>query len=110
MIEEFQGLQTHLNLMTDLAGSLVRMLSTMSSGRSFFLRRRIGGSVACDIFSTVELIHRDELREIEGLAFVFFFFPFELVILFFRHVRFMFSIFWAHFCAPRPKALCSEVT
>ena len=75
MIEEFQGLQTHLNLMTDLAGSLVRMLSTMSSGRSFFLRRRIGGSVACDIFSTVELIHRDELREIEGLAFVFFFFP-----------------------------------
>ena len=46
-----------------------------------------------------------------GLAFVFFFFsPFELVILFFRHVRFMFSIFWAHFCAPRPKALCSEIT
>ena len=38
------------DLMTDLAGSLVRMLSTMSSGRSFVLRRRIGGSVACDIF------------------------------------------------------------
>ena len=51
MIEEFQGLQTHLNLMTDLTGSLVRMLSTMSSGMSFFLRRRrIGGSVVCDIF------------------------------------------------------------
>ena len=27
----------------------------------------------------------------------------------FEHVRFMFNIFWAHFCASRPKAFCSEV-
>ena len=33
VIEESQALQTHLNLMTDLGGNLVRMLSTMSSGR-----------------------------------------------------------------------------
>ena len=58
-------------------------------------------------FSTEELIHRDELREIRGVCGFFFFL--ELVILFFRHVCFMFGIFWAHSCAPRPKALCSEV-
>ena len=50
VIEESQVLQTHLNLMSDLAGSLVRMLSTMSCGRSLFLRRRIGASLVCDIF------------------------------------------------------------
>ena len=32
-IEEFLGLQTHLNLRADLIGSLAKMLSTMSSGR-----------------------------------------------------------------------------
>ena len=73
MIEESQGLQTHLNLMTDLAGSLVRILSTMSCGRSFFLRRRIGASLVCDIFQQV-LTHRDKLREIEGYCFFLYFY------------------------------------
>ena len=33
VIEQSQDLQTHLNLMTDLGGNLVRILRTMSSGR-----------------------------------------------------------------------------
>ena len=49
VIEEFLGLQTNLNLRTDLIGSLAKMLSTMSSGRWLFLCRRIGGSLAWDI-------------------------------------------------------------
>ena len=41
VIEESQVLQTHLNLRSDLTGSLDKMFSTMSSGRWFFHSRRI---------------------------------------------------------------------
>ena len=34
-IEEYQFLETHLNLRTDMTGSLAKMLSTMSCGRWF---------------------------------------------------------------------------
>ena len=43
-MEEYQGLQTHLNLRRDLTGSLAKMSNTTSSGRSsscFVLRRTI---------------------------------------------------------------------
>ena len=41
-MEEYQGLQTHLNLRSDFTGSLAKMSNTISSGRSsFILRRRI---------------------------------------------------------------------
>ena len=41
-MEEYQGLQTHLNLRSDFTGSLAKMSNTVSSGRSsFVLRRRI---------------------------------------------------------------------
>ena len=40
-IEEYQVLETHLNLRTDLTGSLAKMLSTMSCGRWFLFCRRI---------------------------------------------------------------------
>ena len=43
-MEEYQGLQTHLNLRRDFTGSFDKMSNTISSGRSsscFVLRRRI---------------------------------------------------------------------
>ena len=43
-MEEYQGLQTHLNLRRDFTGSFAKMSNTISSGRSsscFVLRRRI---------------------------------------------------------------------
>ena len=74
MIEESQVLQTHLNLMTDLAGSLDRMLSTISCGRSFFLRRRICGSLVCYIFQRKigqrDTAMRSETRDCWVLDFV----------------------------------------
>ena len=54
MVEEFQDLQTRLNLKTDFTGSFARMLSTMSCGRWLFLRQRIGGcGQGCLICSTM---------------------------------------------------------
>ena len=54
VIEEYQSLQTHLNLRSDLTGSLAKTLRTMSCGRSFFPCRRIKGceqgSIVWDIF------------------------------------------------------------
>ena len=56
MIEESQDLETHLNLITDFTGSLVRiLLSTMSCGRWFFLcRRTTGGSLISDTFRHID--------------------------------------------------------
>ena len=58
VIEESQSLQTHLNLSSDLTGSLAKMLSTTSCGRWFFRCRRIKGcgpcSIVWDIFSADE--------------------------------------------------------
>ena len=42
-------------------------------------------------------------------VFLFLFYYCGLAFASFEHVRFMFNIFWAHFCASRPKALRSEV-
>ena len=58
VIEESQSLQTHLNLRSDLTGSLAKMFSTTSCGRWFFPCRRIKGygpgSIGWDIFSADE--------------------------------------------------------
>ena len=42
-MEEYQGLQTHLNLRRDFTGNLAKISNTISSGRSsrFVLRRRV---------------------------------------------------------------------
>ena len=54
-MEEYQGLQTHLNLRRDFTGSFAKISNTISSGRSsscFVLRRRIAppSSFIWDIF------------------------------------------------------------
>ena len=58
VIEESQSLQTHLNLRSDLTGSLAKTLRTTSFGRWFFPCRRIKGcgpcSIVWDIFSADE--------------------------------------------------------
>ena len=63
VIEESQDLQTHLNLISGLTGSLVRMLSAMSIGTSVFLRRRNGGSERCSPVSCISFNGREGKRE-----------------------------------------------
>ena len=60
VIEESQDLQTHLNLITGLTGSLARMLSAMSIGTLVFLRRRNGGSERCSTVSCISFNAREE--------------------------------------------------
>jgi hypothetical protein len=62
VIEEYQDLQTHLNLITDLTGSLVKMLSTMSYGTWLFLRRSNGGG-CCPASLIWDMFLRKEIKE-----------------------------------------------
>ena len=60
VIEESQDLQTHLNLISGLTGSLARMLGAMSIGTSVFLRRRNGGSERFSPVSRISFNGREE--------------------------------------------------
>ena len=65
-MEEYQGLQTHLNLRSDFTGSLAKMSDTISSGRSsFVLRRRIAPR-------SWDIIQRKRERERERVCVCFF--------------------------------------
>ena len=67
-MEEYQGLQTHLNLMSDFTGSLAKMSNTVSSGRSsFVLRRRIAPR-------SWDIIQLKRQRETESVCACVFFF------------------------------------
>ena len=82
VIEESQGLQTHLNLRTDLTGSLVKIFSTTSCGRWFFLCRRLRGcgrgSLVRDIFSAEELFQENRVKS-------------NLLCIALKHISFFFS-------------------
>ena len=43
VIEDYQDLYTHMNLITDFTGSFAKMFSAISYGIWLFLRWRIGG-------------------------------------------------------------------
>ena len=85
VIEESQGLQTHLNLRTDLTGSLVKMFSSTSCGRWFFLCRRLRGcgrgSLVWDIFSAEELFQENRVKS-------------NLLCIALKHISFFFSFFF----------------
>ena len=90
VIEESQGLQTHLNLRTDLTGSLVKMFSTTSCGRWFFLCRRLRGcgrgSLVWDIFSAEELFQENRVKS-------------NLLCIALKHISFFFSfLFLLGYC------------
>ena len=73
-MEEYQGLQTHLNLRSDFTGSLAKMSNTISSGRSSFILLRRIAPPSWDIIQRKREIERERvcvfllIRDIERVC------------------------------------------